>query len=67
MRKDPPSAFKISDDHRMDMLANMIIDRVFEEKQLYMESLKNDPNSKKEFNSKDFLNFIKNRRKQISK
>ena len=61
----PPSTLKLSNDDRLHMLANMIVDRVLEEKQLYMESLKKDPNSEKEFNSKDFLKFVKKRRKQF--
>lgn len=50
MRKHaPPSTLKLSNDERMDIFANMIVDRVLEEEQLYIETLKKDPNSKKGF------------------
>lgn len=63
----PPSTLKLSNDDRLHMLANMIVDRVLEEKQLYTESLNNDQSSEKEFDPKDFLKFVKKRRKQFYK
>ena len=63
----PPSIFKLSKDERIDIFANMVVDRILEEKQLYIESLKKAQGLEKEFDPKGFLKFVKKRRKQFYK
>ena len=61
---DPSQSLKSTPDDRLDVFANLIVDRILEEKQLYMESFKKDPNSKKDFDSQKFLKFVKIRIKK---
>lgn len=50
LNKCPPGPYEnLTIEERMDIIANIIIDRTLEEESLYRERLKTDPNAKRIF------------------